>query len=92
MGTYSFRNFDIGKEFKKQFKECTKKKNQFKCEAEVRNEYKSVENGRLHEMATAIHKFIIPLDKDERVKFKKQFKDTNHISEEFAVIEELETI
>ena len=93
MGTYSFRNFKIGEEFKKKFNECSKdKKSRFLCESKVRSEYKTVESGRLHEMGDKIHNFMIPLDKDERLSFKKNFPDVVKIGNEFAVIEELAEI
>jgi hypothetical protein len=94
MGTFSFRNFEIGEQFKKKFKDCEKKGKieKFKCEIEVRKEYKSVENGRLLDMAMSIFKFVIPLDADERDLFKKKFKDTFKIVDEYAILEERERI
>jgi len=89
MGKYSFRNFDIGNEFLKKFKECAKSQEQFKCESKVRKEYRNVESSRLKEMADKIHSFISHLDPDEVKSFKEKFSDTTKIANEFAVVEEL---
>lgn len=92
MGKFSFRNFKIGEQFTKEFKACSKKKKKDLCERKVRVKYRNVENGRLAEMGEKIHKFVFPLDPDEKEIFKKKFPDTTRIVNEYAVVEEqLET-
>jgi len=71
MGEYSFRNFEVGEQFIKEFKACSKKgKQQFKCEVGVRRKHRIVESGRLNEMGDKIHKFISHLDPDEVINKK----------------------
>lgn len=90
MGTQSFRNFKIGEQFKKEFKDCANKKDRrFKCESNVRRRYRDVENGRLHQMGDNINTFISKLDPDEVQTFKKQFPGAVKIANEFAIVEEL---
>ena len=93
MGTNSFRNFDIENQFGKEFRACARKrKQQFKCEGDVRRRYREVESGRLEQMGGKIHNFFIPLDSDERSTFKKEFPKMVNIANEFAIVEELRQI
>ena len=93
MGTHSFRNFDIEKQFGKQFKDCEKRgKEQFKCESDVRKRYREVESGRLAQMGDKLHNFFIPLDPDERKTFKDKFPKMVSVANEFAIVEELREI
>jgi len=93
MGEYSFRNFDVGKQFIEEFKNCLKKDPSeiMKCERKVRKEHRSVESGRLSEMGDKIHNFISHLDPDEVTSFKKKFPDSTKIANEYGVVEELRT-
>lgn len=90
MGTFSFRNFELGEQFKREFEECSNKKDEkYKCQRAVRMNYRQVESGRLSEMSDKIHSFISHLDEDEVVSFKSKFPEMVKIANEFAIVEEL---
>jgi hypothetical protein len=91
MGTHSFRNFDIEKQFSEEFKKCSKGPlpEKHKCEVAVRIKYREIESGRLNQMADKIHNFISHLDEDEVQEFKKKFPGMVNIANDFAVVEEL---
>jgi len=91
MGTHSFRNFDIERQFSEEFKKCAKGPitDQWKCESEARKKHREVESGRLNLMGDKIHNFISHLDKDEVQSFKKKFPGMTNVANDFAVVEEL---
>jgi len=91
MGTMSFRNFDIEKQFSEEFKKCAKGpiSEKYKCESAVRMKHREIESGRLNQMADKIHNFIAHLDEDEVQEFKKKFPGMVNIANDFAVVEEL---
>lgn len=88
----SFRNFDVGSEFKEAINRCNKKENPLErsnCRSNVRGIHRFVESGRLNKMGDSIHDFISRLDEDEVKSFKNKFPGATKIANEFAAVEDL---
>ena len=92
MPEFSYRNFNLGKQFIKEYRDCKRELKggeRYKCEVGIRMKYRNVESGRLSIMADKIHGFISHLDNDEIVKLKKELPNLVKIANEYAVVEEL---
>lgn len=74
--------------WKNKFNACEKKgKEQFKCEGEVRKDYRQNLSGRTAKMGDATHDFLARADKGNREAFKN--KTIKQVAEEFGTIEDL---
>jgi hypothetical protein len=91
--SHSFRNFDVGEQFKEGIEKCNIKdpSKRVECKAKVRAVYNYVEAGRLSEMGDKIHNFMSRLDYDEVKLFKNKFPDAVKIANEYALVEDLKT-
>jgi len=73
--------------WKNKYNACKKKKSRFKCESEVRSDYRSNLSGRTEKMGDVVHNFLSKADLGNRKAFKN--KTIKQIAEEFGTVEDL---